>query len=154
MPRCNVGLCASIATLAHHGQFRKDGVTPYIEHPKAVAASVVGDPLLEAVAWLHDVLEDTHETGQSLRRQGVPDRVIEAVELLTKWPGQFDDAYYARVLSDPVATRVKISDIRHNLSGNPSPKAEARYLKYLPILEASLVGTGVYVGYGDPRVAQ
>lgn len=29
---------ANLAELAHAGKFRRDGVTPYIEHPQAVAA--------------------------------------------------------------------------------------------------------------------
>ena len=54
-----VRLAAQIATDAHRGQFRRDGVTPYISHPEAVAKRVEGDDLAEAIAWLHDVLEDT-----------------------------------------------------------------------------------------------
>ena len=41
-----------------------------------------------ATAWLHDVLEDTTETAQSLKKQGVSDEVIEAVVCLTKQKDQ------------------------------------------------------------------
>ncbi len=50
-------LAQSIAAAAHKGQVDKAG-KPYIEHPAHVAASVQGDAA-KAVAWLHDVVEDT-----------------------------------------------------------------------------------------------
>lgn len=53
----------AVATDLHTGHFREDGVTPYIEHPKAVAHLVKratgGNSILVSVAWLHDVLEET-----------------------------------------------------------------------------------------------
>ena len=58
-----------LATFAHCGQFRKDGVTPYIYHPIAVGALVSEyceqfRPSFDAneaiaTALLHDVIEDT-----------------------------------------------------------------------------------------------
>lgn len=52
----------AIAIDLHTGHFREDGVTPYIEHPKAVAHLVKratgGDSILVSVAWLHDILEE------------------------------------------------------------------------------------------------
>lgn len=52
----------AVATGLHTGHFREDGVTPYIEHPKAVAHLVKratgGNSILVSVAWLHDVLEE------------------------------------------------------------------------------------------------
>lgn len=53
---------ADVATDLHKGYFREDGITPYIEHPEAVAQLVKratgGDSILVSVAWLHDVLEE------------------------------------------------------------------------------------------------
>ena len=55
-----VVLAEKIATEAHKGQFRADGKTPFIEHPKAVAAFFSDDEWqLKVIAWLHDVIEDT-----------------------------------------------------------------------------------------------
>ena len=56
-----------IATSAHEGQTRRDGVTPYIEHPKAVARRVHTDDE-KAVAFLHDIIEDTVYSKQNLRK--------------------------------------------------------------------------------------
>ncbi len=54
------------ATKKHQGQFRADGVTPYIEHPKKVAELVrtykksKQIDVLVAAALLHDTIEDTY----------------------------------------------------------------------------------------------
>lgn len=50
-----------IAALAHEGQSRKSGGTPYIAHPMAVALLVSefsSDEDVQVAALLHDVLED------------------------------------------------------------------------------------------------
>ncbi len=57
----------ALATAArlHHGQFRKDGTTPFIVHPAAVAAILAQAGAPEAViaaGYLHDVLEDVSPT--------------------------------------------------------------------------------------------
>ena len=74
-------LAQSIAAAAHKGQVDKAG-KPYIEHPAHVATSVQGDAA-KAVAWLHDVVEDTPLTFADLREKGVAPEVIEALKLLT-----------------------------------------------------------------------
>lgn len=117
----------------HHGQMRKDGKTPYITHPEAVAAAVEGD-WEKAVAWMHDLLEDTKMPITEL--QDFPMEIIEAVLLLTK--GKQPDYYeYINIISLRHLTRVvKIADIRHNLSCEPSPKAIRKYEVALRILGA------------------
>src|SRR5699024_8102125 len=47
----------TLAQQAHAGQTDKAG-RPYIEHVARVAAQVAFWPEAEAVAWLHDVVED------------------------------------------------------------------------------------------------
>ena len=48
---------------AHKGQFRRDGVTPYITHPMAVAEILrkqgINDDAIISAALLHDVVEDS-----------------------------------------------------------------------------------------------
>jgi guanosine-3',5'-bis(diphosphate) 3'-pyrophosphohydrolase len=52
-----------LAAMAHAGQFRKDGITPYINHPIEVVrilsdSNICNEDILSA-AILHDVIEDT-----------------------------------------------------------------------------------------------
>ena len=54
---------------AHHGQFRKDGKTPFIVHPQRVAERVKffgGNHIGIIAAWLHDVMEDCPEVGEGI----------------------------------------------------------------------------------------
>lgn len=102
----------SIARAAHADQVDKSG-HPYIDHPARVVARVQGDELLEAIAWLHDVVEDTDVQLTDLQTQ-FPAEVVEAVDAITRRSGEPRTAYYARVASNPLARRVKIADIDDN----------------------------------------
>ncbi len=85
---------------AHAGQFRKDGSTPYAEHPKAVVRLLKRwgekDPCIIAVAYLHDVLEDTKVTEQQLERAFAP-TVSAGVRFLSHTPDETKEAYMERV---------------------------------------------------------
>jgi len=71
---------AEFAARAHDGQYRKDGVTPYIVHPGRVAAmmalamypypmmSGVSRTIVGAVTWLHDTIEDTKVTYEEIAK--------------------------------------------------------------------------------------
>lgn len=105
-----VELARRIATAAHAGRTDKAG-RPYIAHPQRVAARL-DDLQARAVAWLHDVIEDTEVTAEDLRTQGVDDEIVAAVLLLTRTGD--DDTYYARIAADPMAREVKLADIADN----------------------------------------
>jgi (p)ppGpp synthase/HD superfamily hydrolase len=65
----NIETAEKIARQLHEGQFRADGVTPYIEHPKAVAELVKeygGSEKCVCVAWLHDIMEENAEGTRKL----------------------------------------------------------------------------------------
>ena len=109
-------------------------MTPYISHPEAVAKLVQGDDLAEAIAWLHDVLEDTAIKAQDLASLGLPREVIARVELLTKSDGLEYEQYLGRIKRDPVAKRVKIADMLANLGDRPSERQIVKYAKGLLIL--------------------
>lgn len=126
----------AIAFKAHEGQYRRDGTTPYIVHPQAVVERVGDDQDAQAAAWLHDVVEDTSETAETLARQGIPENVVEAVELMTKTKGVSYEDYLAKVAANPLATKVKIADMLANLSDNPTPRQIRKYAKGLLILTA------------------
>lgn len=103
-----------LATNAHHGQFDKGG-SPYILHVLAVMNLLESpDEELQTIALLHDVIEDTDTTFQDLKDAGFSQRVIDAVRLLTKMPGQTYKEYKEGVFSSWDAMRVKAADLTHN----------------------------------------
>ena len=138
-------LALIIASYAHNGQFRRDGRTPYINHPKDVASRVFkaykNDAFvvnLMAVAYLHDVLEDTHIDSYVLRLQGIQERIICAVETLTKKPGDDYNEYLKRVKDDVLSQIVKIADMESNLADKPTQKQIEKYTKGLEFLRDNM----------------
>lgn len=127
-----------IATQAHAGQFRRDGVTPYIEHPLAVAAFFEKGSLAWEVALLHDTVEDerlTFEQLESFRKQGfIQENTITFVRWLTHRQSETYFDYIKRVAKSPIAVKVKIADIFANLSDSPTEKQKEKYKKALAIL--------------------
>lgn len=97
---------------------------------------------LRAVALLHDVLEDGRSrlTLADLTDKGFSDKVVEAVDLLTR-VGDSGDQTYAeylhRLSRNGIARTVKIADLRDNLYGRSKPPNESlatRYRKALRLL--------------------
>lgn len=120
----HIDLCRSIAKRAHAGQHRRGG-DPYINHPNRVAQSF--DGMHACVAWLHDVIEDTDETADSLLASRVDSSVVEAVVLMTKQDGEDYWDYLTRVKRHPIALRVKIADMLDNLCDQPTAKQRDKY---------------------------
>ena len=100
-----------LALEAHAGQVDKAG-HPYIGHVGRVAAAVRGDDEAEAVAWLHDVIEDCPAFAGQV--QAFPAPLQDAVRLLSRTPAADADTYYARISADPLALKVKLADIADN----------------------------------------
>lgn len=124
-----------IAREAHAGQFRRDGVTPYITHPEAVAKKLTKEhEYVIAAAWLHDVLEDTQLTAAHLYSKGIPNGVVDAVSCLTKGAEMSYEDYLFQVRYNRIALKVKIADILHNLSDYPTEKQIIKYAKGLLFL--------------------
>lgn len=116
----------SIAERAHQDQRDKIG-DPYIEHPAMVAELVQALPEFQEIepaaqvdvvvaAWLHDVIEDTAETVESLGRAGVSAAAVEAIVALTRLKDVERDHYYAAIAAKPLALMVKVADIASNLA--------------------------------------
>jgi (p)ppGpp synthase/HD superfamily hydrolase len=125
----------AVAEFFHRGQFRFDGITPYITHPRAVAA-LLTDPVEKQVALLHDLLEDTNCTTIDLFFFGFSVEVVEAVEIMTKVKGIDYDAYLVRVKSNRLSKRVKEKDMLINLSDEPTKNQVKKYSKGLIYLLA------------------
>lgn len=122
----------SIAAQAHSGQVDKAG-QPYILHPLRVMLRVNSqDERMAAV--LHDVVEDTSITLEQLATEGFSGVVLEAVEALTKRPGENRLAAAARAAKNKVARAVKLADNAENMDISriavPTDKDFARLKEY------------------------
>jgi (p)ppGpp synthase/HD superfamily hydrolase len=130
---------------AHAGQkYPSPEPEPYILHPLRVMCAVEGAHARMA-AVLHDVVEDTEVTLVELQNAGYPSPVIHAVDCLTHRDGETWAAYIERVATDPMATIVKVADLRDNLRNNKSlsPRLDVverirRYEQALSFLEPRL----------------
>lgn len=107
-------LALKIASQAHLGQVDKLG-HDYITHPTRVAARFAEDSNLQAIAYLHDVLEDCAVTEESLRAL-FPDHIVDAVVAMTKQDGQLYEDYLEQVKANELALAVKLADIEDNMS--------------------------------------
>lgn len=135
-PRMSMlSMAKSIAHSAHHGQYRKFGSKgSYITHPEAVAEAVEGK-MAKAVAWVHDVVEDTDWTFARLLKY-LPASIVDAVECLTKREGEPYKEFVLRAMKNNLARRVKIADIEHNMSTIPEGHGLIdRYEKALVVLK-------------------
>ena len=139
-------LAFKVAKEAHDGQFDKCGV-PYIMHLVRVAnytKSSVDE--INAIALLHDTLEDTYLSISDLRAFGFSERIIDAVILLTK-EDEIKYFDYIRNIADSGnmdAIIVKLADLKDNSDPNRVWAVEdperivKRYAKAKIILEEAL----------------
>ncbi len=131
-------LAEQIATEAHYGQFRDDKKTQFIEHPKAVAHFFSPYQWEEKVlAWLHDVLEDTTITEKDLKREGVPEYLINILKILTRKSGEFYLDYIIRIRDNCYSTPkiIKIADLTHNMQDCKNKHQFDKYLLAKYVLE-------------------
>lgn len=122
------------AVKAHAGQKDKAGEDYFKAHVTVVAEGVKGDPIAEAVAFLHDTVEDTSVTIEDIRT-GFPKEVADAVEALTRKKGMSYAEYLWHIQQNHTAIKVKLSDLRNNmdlsrLPHTPTKKDAERTRKY------------------------
>jgi (p)ppGpp synthase/HD superfamily hydrolase len=122
----------ALAVEAHAGQAGKDG-RPYILHPLHLMLQMETEVEM-MTAVLHDVVEDTAVTFADLAALGFPEEVLDAVRLLTREEGVSYEAYVAAIKPHPLARRVKLADLEHNMDTRRiphlQPKDLARLEKY------------------------
>lgn len=105
----------TIAADAHRAQFDKGGA-PYILHPLRLMLQM--DTLSEMiVAVLHDVVEDSGWTFESLRQEGFSEEVLDAIDHLTrrKTQGETYEAFIERAGKNPIARKIKSADLEDNM---------------------------------------
>ena len=104
-----------IAARAHKGQSDLDG-KPVILHPLVVG--LMGTCTDEIVAgFLHDVVEDSDYTFESLLEQGIPPHIVDTLRLLTHAKTETYDTYLERIATsgNRIAIATKWHDLTHNL---------------------------------------
>jgi (p)ppGpp synthase/HD superfamily hydrolase len=105
----------SFALEIHAGQKDKAG-RPYILHPLTLMMQMdTDDERITAV--LHDTVEDSATTIKQLQqRLNLPDHIAEAIDLLSHDKTEMDyNRYVERLRANPLARKVKLADLRHNM---------------------------------------
>jgi (p)ppGpp synthase/HD superfamily hydrolase len=105
-------IARQIAGKAHSGQKDKSDAD-YILHPLKVSEYCKTNRG-KIAALLHDVVEDSDITLGDLKKGGIGEDVVLAVDCLTKREGEPLGDYYRRVASNDLAVEVKFADMRHN----------------------------------------
>ena len=134
-----------IAKLAHKGQKDKAGID-YFTHPEAVAA-MLETPEEKTVGYLHDTVEDTDVTVEEIRAV-FGDEIADAVALMTHTDGVTYMDYVKEIGKNPLARKVKLADLTHNMdiSRIPNPtqrdydRIEKKYKPAYVYLKGSLTG--------------
>jgi GTP pyrophosphokinase len=124
--KVNIRKAYELAVIAHREQRRKSG-EPYILHPIEVARICVEEiglgPTAAICALLHDVVEDTHVTLETINAE-FGDKIAMIVDGLTKLDGLYNletaqAENYRKVLSTLVSDvrviLIKMADRLHNL---------------------------------------
>lgn len=122
---------------AHRNQLDKSGM-PYVFHPFHLAEQMDTEEST-TVALLHDVVEDTDYTLEDLKAMGFPNNVIDALALMTHDPRVPYMEYVKAISENPLATKVKLADLRHNSDlsrlDSVDEKALSRVKKYAAAIE-------------------
>ena len=103
-----------LAKKYHEGQFDKGG-HPYIEHPLRVMNGVesIDEKIL---AVLHDVLEDCDVSSVELIKEGIPEYLVEKLEILCKGKNEKYFDYIDRIKDNSLTIKVKLSDLNDNMN--------------------------------------
>ncbi|MGB1251660.1 MAG: GTP pyrophosphokinase [Candidatus Promineifilaceae bacterium] len=126
----------AIAVNAHAGQIQKNG-DPYILHPLHLMMQM--DTEAERItAVLHDVVEDTEWSLADLQAEGFPDEVLVAIALLTRQTGMTYEEFIEEIVPHPLARKVKIADVTHNLDTRRLPSIALKDLDRLIQYHAAL----------------
>lgn len=134
-----ISTALDMAISFHGGQEDKNG-KPFVMHPIRVATSLGPDTEEEivAAALLHDVVEDTFASLETLRRADMTDRIVEIVDALTRREQEVYRDYLHRLSQNNDAVIIKIADIRDNMDLRRGVSSEILSLiegRYIPALK-------------------
>lgn len=103
-----------LAFTKHSGQTDKAG-KKYITHIIRVCERCKTDEE-RIVAMLHDTIEDTDVTIETLNEQGFPIDIINAVLSVTKVKGESYEDFIHRAAMSPIGRKVKLADLEDNMT--------------------------------------
>lgn len=133
MPEDFLEKAEKLAREAHQGQKDKSGAD-YIGHPIRVSARCKS-PKAKIAGLLHDTIEDTYVTAQTLKEAGFDDDIVDAVLTLTRQKDETYAEYIVRASQNEIAKEVKIADLEDNLDirrlNDITEKDMLRIRKYL-----------------------
>lgn len=111
-----VEIAVALMASAHSEQMDKNG-RPYLMHPIRVAARMSPNNLgAQVVALLHDTVEDSGgKVTLPILRRYFPERIVQALDAISRREGETYWAYMQRCKQDPLARLVKYADLRDNL---------------------------------------
>ncbi len=125
----------SIAALAHAGQKDKyEGA--YILHPLRLMMKMNTEEEM-IVSVLHDVVEDTPWTIDALRAEGFSERVLDALDHLTKRKNDETseeepyEEFIQRVKKNALAMKIKLADLEDNMDMKRITELKDKDLKRL-----------------------
>lgn len=104
----------SLASKAFENKYDKGG-EPYFLHCLYVMGKMpANDHELMTIAVLHDIVEDTDYSLNTLRAIGFSERVIDGVRILTHIDGVSYMDYIKTIALNSDARLVKMADLQHN----------------------------------------
>lgn len=115
----------AFAMMAHKGQTDKAGEDYFTAHVAVVADGVEPDPLVKAAAYLHDTVEDTGTTIDTIRAE-FPQEVAEAVSVLTREKDMTYAEYIWRVKQNDIAVKVKCC-LQYRKAAKENERSNHRY---------------------------
>ena len=136
-----VEVCLRIATEALRGKRDRDG-NALILH-SLIVGSMGATDAEKCLGFLHDVVEDSEWSFDDLRREGVPEEVVETARLCTHKKGTDYYTYVQRIIDsgNSTAIHVKRNDLKHNLARGKAFGYErliAKHSKALEMIERAL----------------
>lgn len=138
IPEQTLTQAIKLARVKHHLQRDKAGKS-YLGHLYRVANSFIYDDNnieLRTISWLHDIVEDTDETPESLLNRGFPQHIVNAVVTLSHIAGENYQQYIERIYNcgDERVIKVKLADLQDNANlkrfEKPTSVDKARARKY------------------------
>lgn len=129
----------AMAIAAHGGDRNKHDGEIYLLHVFRVWVNVReagGDEAQQAIAWLHDTVEDTPLTfadiREGLKAHPEADRVVQGVRGMTKIKGESNEDYYYRCRENDDACFCKVEgDLPENFGRNHNITDEATALRMM-----------------------